>query len=258
MERLRRQLNYLLYPAGIPSNLQNNQFVHDFVQNILHHPMEPSVRSPIEKYRVEVYRNKTLLDTPDPGAGTRSRCKKRSIGDMARVASVSPKYGRLLYNLARFYWPDRIIELGTGVGISTLYLAAGNPEARVITVEGNPQLAAVASGNFTARGLKNITLIQNSFDHALPQLTSNGHTISLFFIDGNHTLEATLRYYHLLGKNTGLANIFVLDDLNWSRQMSESWKIIHRESSGIIIDLFHMGIIFHRYGDIQQKLRFRY
>jgi predicted O-methyltransferase YrrM len=138
-------------------------------------------------------------------------------------------------------------------------MAYGNPQAGIITIEGNPQLAALASGNFTAAGLQQVTVINDSFDNVISQTFSPLKSDTLVFIDGNHTFDATLRYYRVLGNVSGFRCILVLDDINWSDQMMRAWRAIaDMEHSGYIIDLYKLGIIFKGYGGKQQKFRLRY
>jgi predicted O-methyltransferase YrrM len=200
----------------------------------------------------------TLLPSVVFGAGSKKKRTNRTIGDITRIASVNERYGRLLYRLAKYYNPAHIIELGTAAGISTQYLATGNPHAEVITVEGNPNLAEVASQNFRINRIKNITVINSSFDDVLPQLVNYIKPGDIVYIDGNHTAEATWRYYSAftaMGKNP----ILVFDDINWSYDMRSVWKKIYRHSNqGVIIDLFHMGIYFNNLHVPKQIIRINY
>jgi predicted O-methyltransferase YrrM len=125
-------------------------------------------------------------------------------------------------------------------------------------VEGNPKLAELASQNFRINRIKNITVINSSFDDVLPQLANYIGPGDMVYIDGNHTAEATWRYYSAFtakGKNP----ILVFDDINWSHDMRSVWKKIHSHASqGIIIDLFHMGIYFNNIQSPKQIFRFNY
>ena len=93
-------------------------------------------------------KNRSLIAVTDFGAGSRiDHARMRPVADIARHAAVNRKFGRLLYRIAQHYKPEQIIELGTSLGIGTHYLALGNPDAAVITVEADPALAAIASEN---------------------------------------------------------------------------------------------------------------
>ncbi len=193
------QLSYA--PGRALTDPINNSFIRDFSNQVLNKTVSNPELELVEIYRSELCKNTRVIETIDLGAGTKSGRQRKTIGSMAKVASVSKHYGKLLYCLAGYYKPDCIIELGTAFGISTMYLALGNPQARVITVEGNPQLAEMAYKNFAANNFNNITLINSTFENAITQLNREINSRTLVFIDGNHTLQATLQYFDLFGEN---------------------------------------------------------
>ena len=161
------------------------------------------------------------------------------------MVSVPHATGRLLFHLVCHYKPDTIIELGTAMGVSTLYLAMGRPETPVYSVEGNPQLALMAKNVFESLELNNINVIIENFDDALEQLNQHMTGRVLVFIDGNHTREAALRYYNAFAKSSGANTIMVFDDITWSTGMIEAWQTIcYYEINSCKIDLFKVGIVF--------------
>lgn len=254
-----RLFNYFIHWLYSSSEKGNCDFFRDFGLNILHNKTVYPEYELIENYRISLLNNNSMLETHPLGAGTRNGQKKRTVSSIARSASVNAKYGQLLFRLVRYYKPDQIVELGTALGISTMYLAMGNPGSSVISVEGNPRLGEIAARSFSYYGLHNITLINSNFDDAIPILHPDLKSNALVFIDGNHTLEATLRYYSLLSEASGLNRIMVLDDINWSAPMAKAWRIItDSECRGMTIDLFQLGIIFLGQNYNRQKFRFRY
>ena len=233
-------------------------FIKDFKIHVLNDVSINNDFEKIENRRSALLHDTTLLPSAEFGAGSKKKGKNRTVGEITRIASVNDRYGRLLYRLAKYYKPPHIIELGTAAGISTQYLAKGNPSAEVITVEGNPNLAEVASQNFRINRIKNITVINSSFDEVLPQLTNYIKPGDLVYIDGNHTAEATWRYYSAFTES-GRNPILVFDDINWSYDMRSVWKKIRSHARyGFIIDLFHMGIYFSDSKAPKQIIRINY
>lgn len=257
-------MNNLLYPINllihrIKALYLNGQgtFIDDFRINILNDALMNADFEKIENRRSVLLKDPTILPSANFGAGSKKK-SSGTIGQVTGIASVNERYGRLLYRLAKHYNPSHIIELGTAAGISTQYLATGNPQAEVITVEGNTRLSEVASQNFRINRIKNITVINSSFDDVLPQLANYIGQGDLVYIDGNHTAEATWRYYSAFTK-TGRNPILVFDDINWSHEMRSVWKrICSQANQGIIIDLFHMGICFSNLRSSKQIYRINY
>lgn len=60
-----------------------------------------------------------------------------AIPDVANdmMLGVTPEEGEILFAIARILKPEKIVELGTGTGVSTVYLAAGWPGAKVVTID---------------------------------------------------------------------------------------------------------------------------
>src|SRR5260221_14780135 len=98
------------------------------------------------------------------GAGSAWKApRQRSVGDITRYAAKPARLGQLLYRIARYYRPARVVELGTSLGFSTAYLAAGAAHGgggadfgvgRGLAVEGCGQGAAAAGGSFHSLGFE--------------------------------------------------------------------------------------------------------
>src|SRR5512133_405401 len=192
----------------------------------------------VKKYRKELRQDNSLLPKEESGAGSKN-INRKSISEAARMMSVHPITGRILYNLAREK-PHQIIEFGTAFGISTMYLAMGNPQAKVITVEGNRYLAQMAAAAFRKFGITNVTVMNRNFNDVVPELSKTINGNSMVFIDGHHTYEATMDLYHAFSES----RIVVFDDIRWSPGMTAAWKEIKQAAvSRRIIDLWKIGII---------------
>src|SRR5690606_20144372 len=117
----------------------------------------------------------------------------RNVKDIARYAVKPRKYGQLLYRMVRSWQPKTILELGTSLGITTAYLGLGAPGARLVTIEGAPEIAAIAEENIRLCGAGNASVMTGNFDDLLPGLISSMERIDFAFIDGNHQEQPTIR-----------------------------------------------------------------
>ena len=101
---------------------------------------------------------------------------------------VSPNEGKLLHLLARVQGAQKILEIGTLGGYSTIWLArALPPGGKLITLEFNPMHADVARANIAAAGLADRVEIRvgRAID-TLPQLQSErAGPFDLIFIDAD-------------------------------------------------------------------------
>ena len=226
----------------------HSPFVFDFIEKILNDHRHFYVYDRVEALRQRMLNDKRILEVQDYGAGSsKTSSNKRSVSSIARNAVKSPKYGQFLFRLVNHYQPRRILELGTSLGISTSYLALGNPAAKVVTVEGSREIASIAEENFKDLGISSIQQVLGNFDESLPFLLQSGQSFDLVFIDGNHRKEPTLNYFKLLLKNLHNETILIFDDIHWSREMEGAWKeICSNENVRVSIDLFFLGIVIFR------------
>jgi predicted O-methyltransferase YrrM len=102
--------------------------------------------------------------------------------------NVSPTQGKLLYLLARTARAQRILEIGTLAAYSTIWLARGLlPGGRLVTLEINPEHAAVAQSNLTRAGLSESVEVRlgNALDLLTELAASGGAPFDLAFIDAD-------------------------------------------------------------------------
>lgn len=101
---------------------------------------------------------------------------------------VSPPQGKLLQLLARLQGARKVLEFGTLGGYSTILLARALPaDGQLISLEANPEYAAVALRNVEAAGLDDVVEIRvGPALEALPALEDTGAgPFDLVFIDAD-------------------------------------------------------------------------
>jgi predicted O-methyltransferase YrrM len=103
--------------------------------------------------------------------------------------AVSPAYGRFLYAIARASKARRIVEFGTSMGISTIYLAAAlrdNGGGHLIGTELEPSKVARAHANLTDAGFADLVEIREG--DARETLRDIDGEVDLLLIDGAFSL----------------------------------------------------------------------
>jgi predicted O-methyltransferase YrrM len=197
----------------------------------------------IENYRQNFAINHNKIKIYDLGAKSSPIPKLKRINNIAVRESVTDHYGRLLYNLVSDFKPSTTIELGTSLGIGTLYMAMGNPSGKVYTIEGAVEKANLASQSLKAYA-NNVEVITGNFDDKLANVLSKAGKVDFAFIDGNHRKEATIKYFEEILKYSHDSTVFVFDDIYWSPGMVDAWNsIVQHERVRVSLDLFRMGII---------------
>ena len=249
MEKLKIVQRYFKYYRKADTLYQaHSPFVYKFAEQVLEDDRDFYAFDSVEFLRNILKQNKDLIPITDLGAGSKSNNKtKKTVGSIAKNAASRPWQCRTLFRLINFYKPKTILEVGTSLGISTLYQAMAAQNANFITLEGDPVIAQIAQHNFKEMKMNQIELIQGNFDNTLSTALQKLKQLDYIFLDGNHKLEPTLRYFNEALQFSHNDSIFVIDDNHWSEEMEQAWEQIKNHPRvTLTIDLFHMGIVFFR------------
>ena len=206
------------------------------------------------EYRLNMLADNTMLNVKDFGTGNSGM---RKVKDIARRSSTDVRYGGVMQKIIDSFKVESILELGTSVGIGTMFLARTNAKAEITTVEGCPETCKFAKSEFAKRKIANVNFINDDFDHLFASNALKDKYFDLTFIDGNHTSEATIRYFdNIIKRYSNKKSIIIVDDINWSRDMYDAWKEISSlMPDSLRINLFRMGIIFSGYGFPKEEVR---
>jgi predicted O-methyltransferase YrrM len=110
------------------------------------------------------------------------------------VAAVSPRLAEFLSRLIRRHGFTRVLEIGTGLGYSTIFLArAVGEDGRVVTIERLAGRAEIARDNFRRLGLTNIRSLEGEAHLVIPQLDD---IFDFIFMDA--AMGQYLEYFQLL------------------------------------------------------------
>ncbi|MCH5720681.1 O-methyltransferase [Niabella hibiscisoli] len=226
----------------------HSPFVYEFITKVMNDFTKYEDYEKVEQLRKQLLGDSAELLIEDMGAGSATTSSnKRTIASIAKNAAKPKKFGQLLYRMAKFYQPQTIVELGTSLGITSSYLALGNPSAKVITMEGASSVADKARENFQQLNIRNVEIVRGNFDSTLADVLMANPLIDLAFIDGNHRQEPTERYFQQLLPHIHNDSLLIFDDIHWSKEMEAAWKnIVQHEAVTCDIDLFYIGIISFR------------
>ena len=222
--------------------------VYELQQNIINATEVYYAFDEIEAIRAKLLLTEKLIEVEDLGAGAKlGYQKQRSIKSITQSACKSPKYAQLLFRLTYHFKPDRILELGTSMGLTTAYLAKAAPQAEVLSIEGSEQIAKIAQLNLEKLNVHNVKQLIGNFNKELGGALEELKKVDMVFFDGNHQKAPTLAYFEACLKYAHEGSVFIFDDIYWSTEMSQAWQQIkeHKQVRQTI-DLFQLGIVFFK------------
>ncbi len=249
MKRFKILLRYLKFLTKAQTKYYlHSPFVYELAENVIYDKRWYYAFDDIEQLRRQLSNSTETISVDDYGAGsTLSSNKERKISQIARHVATPPKAGRLLFDLVKYLKAEHILELGTSLGIGTLYLAAANQKAKIWTIEGSPNIAQKAQQHFKQFNYKHIKTQIGTFEKVLPNILSKIPALDVVFLDGNHRKEPTLQYFEQCLPLAHNYSVFIFDDIHWSKEMEEAWDMVKAHPKvTVTIDLFWLGLVFFR------------
>ena len=222
----------------------HSPFFFDLYTRQIKQPVNKGDYFHIERLREKLLKDQRSIPVRDLGSGAKSKPRYRSIASIARSSLSSQWYSALYHRLILQFEAHTIVELGTSLGINTLYLAE-KPNTQVTTFEGAPAIADIAAFTFEFAQKRNIDLIVGNIDRTLPTFLQKVSRIDFAFMDANHRYEPTIRYFEWILRKVHERSVVVLDDIHHTPEMKRAWEEIrqHRLVYGSA-DLFRCGILF--------------
>jgi predicted O-methyltransferase YrrM len=240
--RLKSFLGWWL--EAVDEHSLHSPFFFDLYTRQIKPPVHKEEFAHIERLRQKLLHDQREIPVRDLGAGAHNKPRFRRVSNIARTSLSQQKYSVLYHRLIRQINAHNIIELGTSLGINTLYLAE-TQNAHVTTFEGAPAIADIATLTFEFAQKENINLVVGNIDRTLPSFLQKSPRVDFAFMDANHRYDPTIRYFDCILRKIHEHSVVVIDDIHHSPEMEKAWNEVrgHRLVHGSL-DLFRCGVLF--------------
>jgi predicted O-methyltransferase YrrM len=244
--QIKSYLKFLWYSKN--EHAVHSPFVFNLLIKCFYDKKPKHEYSILKKYRQSLLQNKNFIEVTDFGAGSKVfKSNKRQISKIAKTAGISKKRAELLFRVTNYFQPKNILEIGTSLGLATSALALGNPKAKVISIEGCLETSNQCQLQLQKFNFNNVENVISEFELYLNNLKLQTLNFELIYFDGNHSKKATLAYFELLLPTIDNNSVWIFDDIHWSPDMEEAWKIIKEHPKvTVTIDTFQWGFVFFR------------
>ncbi len=225
----------------------HSPFVYDLVTKCFYDRRRYPEYDDLDRYRNTLLQNKRVISVTDFGAGSKVfKSNWRRVDEIAKNAGISPNRARLLFRLSRYFACNTVLEIGTSVGLATAALALANRESNVTSLEG-----CAATAEIAVSALKdisgNVDVVVTEFSAYMASATTSDKKYDMIYFDGNHSKEATLKYFNHLLSTVHNETVWIFDDIHWSQGMEEAWNEIEKHPKvSVSIDTYQWGIVFFR------------
>jgi len=207
----------------------------------------------IETRRSKLRKCTDTVEDVDYGAGYASRpysdeeARAGIVTEMTVREYVSfskdPIWSQALFYITRKIEPEKVLELGSCVGISGSYIASAlclNKKGRLVTIEGSPPAAAIARETFDMLGLsERVTVVTGPFHRTLEPCLFEHGPFDYVFVDGHHDGKATIGYFQKIKSHLSPNAIMIFDDVIWNSDMEQAWEQILSDSE--VKDYIRLG-----------------
>ncbi|RKR81407.1 putative O-methyltransferase YrrM [Mucilaginibacter gracilis] len=200
-------------------------FVKDYVRHRLATRNSQVINSPF------VYKllNNVIYNFDPCPVYTDIENNKRKLLPNNRRRGNRPKADQLLYRLACHFNPKRVIEIGTGMGISKQYLSRAVPNAAINSFEQNGAFKHIASKintvDFAFINYYNPAELFNCFEMLLPRF-NNDSVLVICNIYGSPQAKQNFQSIKLHPRVTATVDLFWLQLVFFSDELAkEHYKL---------------------------------
>ena len=227
---------------SIDSPYISSLYRHIFTNDKIQHQAE------IEELRRFFKRDLTSIPTSSLGQPSFSRVSKKeaTVAHIEKTAVSSRRKCKLLFQLARYFGSNKILELGMSLGISTLYFCSAVDPENVCSIEGNRLITDYVKP-LLPEWSKGLTILNDSFENALAILRKQNQSFDFIFIDGGHDGPSLFTHLELLSPLLSDVHVLVIDDIYWSKEMTTVWNQIQQSKKyNLGLDFWHFGLLTSR------------
>ena len=160
---------------------------------------------------------------------------------LPRKAVLYPeRVDRLLFRLVNCFYPQSVLEVGTGAGLSLCYMAAGRVSARCVSLPGEEASGVVAAEHIDL--CENATLVPGPLMETL--CTELALEPKVDFLHIAHTGNYAQVFEKFLPHATE-KSLVVIGGIHETRAKREWWsRVVADERTGVTFDLYDVGLVF--------------
>lgn len=222
----------------------HSPFVYHLVTKVIGEKASYYRYAEIERVRKQLSQQDDQVSYVDRANGG-SQCAS-TVSSLVRRKAMNAKQGKLLFRLTNYFQPRQILQVGSGMGISSLYMTSYAQGLNCIALEEEPTFQPVIEWVYEKGARNPIDLRVGTYDELLPQALEELGTIDfLFFNTADRKQEGNAVLFETCLPYVDDQTVFVCNDIQANQSMRRFWKeICVRPEVTVTIDLYSLGIVF--------------
>lgn len=211
----------------------HSPFVYEFCEKILEDDRHFYAFSEIETFRELLKTNSSKI----------SDSSNFSIAQLTKSSENNWLTYRLLFRIVQHFQLKNILEVGTSMGISTLYLSEAAKDGVIVSFCQNSDFQNQLNRNFQRMKVENIEVHFGNFDSKIKDHLSNFKSFDCILIKENFEEISFQNYFSKIHENS----VIIFLNPYKSIKNKKTWeKIKAHKTVKLSIDLFFMGLLFFR------------
>lgn len=168
----------------------------------------------------------------------------QTVGRAARRGEIPARHGQLAFRLANYFQPKRVLQIGTGLGISTLYLTSYASDLQCIALERNPAFREWVRWCLAKAGRSTVDLRTGEYRELLPGVLQDLGTADFVFIHAPEAAGDLLPIFDLCVNHIQPESVFLIEGIRAGREMREAWEAIKaRQEVAVTFDMYDVGLV---------------
>lgn len=222
----------------------HSPFVFNLITKVIEEHCPFYAFNEIELLRSKLHYQKDQFAYTDHKNGNIS-CRD-TIANIVEKQAIRPKQGKLLFRLANYFKAKRIIQLGSSVGISTVYLTAYAKDIKCILLEKDKDQAAIARNTFSKLTYNPIDLRIGEYADLFSQALKEMESPDIVFFNNlpDEDLVKARTLFEEALKYAGDQTLIIIPGIQTSPAMRKFWQSLSDYPEvRVTMDLFSMGLV---------------
>lgn len=173
------------------------------------------------------------------------KIRSRMVGQVVEREAIKPKHGALLFRLANYFKSKHILQLGTSVGISTLYLTSYASGLTCIALESVPEFASVARMAFEKAACRSVDLRVGAYQKLLPEVLADMPSLDLVHFAASIDPQEKAGLFAACLQRVNDDTLFVFEGIRANRRARAFWhSVCQHDDVTVSVDLYSTGLLF--------------
>lgn len=221
----------------------HSPFVFNLITKVIEERCSYYSFSDIELIRKQLVFRDDRITYPD--WRQKGKLRQRTIGEIVAREAIKPKHGALLFRLTNYFKSRNILQFGSSMGLSTLYLTSYSTHLNCIALESVPEFASIARVSFEKAAHNPIDLRVGGYMDLLPQALKDMERLDFVFFNTLYEQQNLLFLFEECLKHAHNETIFVFEGIKANRSMREFWQMLCKHSGiTVTVDLYSIGLVF--------------